>query len=126
MKFKFNINGTADFYRQLEANVYGEMSTWAVKWYGAIFRNNGLALHPGQSLTTNIGMDGSGVHCAETHLFDSNIADNISVGEIPLEENEFIRNSMAQFYRSQKSQASSEHRFLRRLGRKFSRIIAGS
>jgi glycosyltransferase involved in cell wall biosynthesis len=100
LKYKFNINGSADFFNQLHQNVNGTMDTWAVKWYAAIFNQGGLSLHPGKSLVRNIGMDGSGVHCGAEDGFGKKIIDHVDVLNIPLEEFPHIRNYMEEFYKS--------------------------
>jgi hypothetical protein len=45
------------------ANYEKKIHTWAIFWYASIFLNNGLCLHPRESLVKNIGFDGSGVNC---------------------------------------------------------------
>lgn len=60
--FRFNLDGTYDFWSQVEGNINGSMNTWAVFWYASIFKRNGHCLHPAQSMVENIGQDGSGTH----------------------------------------------------------------
>ncbi len=38
--------------------------SWAIRWYVSVFRCQGLALYPAQSLVENAGSDGSGTHDA--------------------------------------------------------------
>ncbi|WP_170452960.1 sugar transferase [Ruegeria arenilitoris] len=61
--YRFNLDGAEDFWDQVERNLTGEISTWAIFWYATIFRNNGLCLSPAFSYAQNIGLDGSGTHC---------------------------------------------------------------
>lgn len=61
--YRFNIDGSENFWYQLQANRIGMINTWAIFWYAIIFLNNGLCLSPVISYTKNIGMDGSGEHC---------------------------------------------------------------
>ena len=67
---KFNLNGRSSFLDQLDRNISGDLSTWAVKWYGSIFMNGGLSLHPNISYVNNIRNDSSGENCSETSVYD--------------------------------------------------------
>jgi hypothetical protein len=60
---RFNVDGTYDFWSQVEANLSGRMDTWAIFWYATIFENGGLCLSASVPHVTNIGQDGSGVNC---------------------------------------------------------------
>ena len=67
--YRFNLDGTYDFWSQVEKNAKGKIDTWGVFWYASIFRKGGLCLHPKFSMVNNIGHDDSGVHCAGTDRF---------------------------------------------------------
>lgn len=97
---KFNIEGHADFYRQLVDNRSGRIRSWAVRWYASWLAQDGLSLFPTRSLTRNIGHDGSGVHCAEDRRFDTELCDAVPVRPMPLRENRAIRWRINEFYRS--------------------------
>ncbi|MCL1939098.1 MAG: sugar transferase [Desulfovibrionaceae bacterium] len=60
---RFNLDGAYDYWNQLLVNENGALKTWAVYWYACVFSQNGLCLHPRQSLVQNIGFDGSGENC---------------------------------------------------------------
>jgi hypothetical protein len=60
---RFNLDGTHNFWGQLQANRDGLLKTWAVFWYACVFSHNGLCLHPRESFVENIGFDNSGTHC---------------------------------------------------------------
>lgn len=64
---KFNIDNTYNYVQFLENNISKINKTWAIKWYGNVFLQNGLCLFPSQSLVRNIGFDGSGENCGETN-----------------------------------------------------------
>lgn len=97
---KFNIEGHADFYRQLLDNRAGRIRSWAVRWYASWLAQDGLSLFPTRSLVRNIGHDGSGVHCADDRRFDAELSDAVPVRRIPLRENRAIRWRINEFYRS--------------------------
>lgn len=61
----FNLDGSIDFFSQIISNRKNKIDTWAIYWYASIFINNGLCLNPVQSFVSNIGHDGSGVHCSQ-------------------------------------------------------------
>lgn len=67
--YAFDLDNSGIFLPQLLANIYGTRKTWAILWQASVFLENGLALHPGQTLTKNIGFDGSGEHCPTNHLY---------------------------------------------------------
>ncbi|HYD82605.1 MAG TPA: hypothetical protein VEA63_01105, partial [Opitutus sp.] len=46
---KFNIEGHADFHRQLLENRSGRIRSWAVRWYASWLARDGLSLFPTQS-----------------------------------------------------------------------------
>ncbi len=63
--YKFNLDNSHDFFRQLIENRMGIINTWAIFWYVTIFKNNGLCLTPINSLVLNKGYDGSGERLGE-------------------------------------------------------------
>jgi FkbM family methyltransferase len=99
MFYRFNIENSYGFSRQLLANLQGTLNTWAVKWYGTIFLENGFSLHPNHSCTNNIGHDGTGINCSgdSRYLWDK-LADKIEVDEISLRESQKARKLIKKFY----------------------------
>jgi hypothetical protein len=97
---RFNLDGANDFWEQVLHNCQGKANTWAIFWYAAIFRNNGLCLFPAQSLVENIGTDGSGVHCLVTDIYRSRLAGSrVDVfKELPV-ENLQVLEELKKFYR---------------------------
>jgi hypothetical protein len=65
----FNVGGM-DFLGMLELQIAGRIDSWAIRWYGSLWMQGGLALHPGQSLARNTGFDGSGVHSGVSTLWE--------------------------------------------------------
>lgn len=66
---RFNLDGAYEFWSQVEQNASGQIDTWAVFWYASVFNNDGLCLHPKCSMVSNIGHDGTGVHCGKSDNF---------------------------------------------------------
>ena len=88
-----------NFHEQLENNINGSIKTWAIKWYTSIFLANGLCLYPHLSLTKNIGLDGSGVHCDpeyDSAAFDEN--NKVQVTNQFLEESEVAKRYLQRYY----------------------------
>ena len=65
MIYKINLENHENFYSQLLANHYKLIDTWAIFWMISIFINNGICVRPKYSLTKNIGLDNSGIHCSK-------------------------------------------------------------
>lgn len=86
---EFDLDGMDNNWNQVVGNFKKRIDTWAVFWHATIFRHDGLCLNPYTSFVTNIGHDGSGVHCgksfgkdieilndAEQYLFPADIAED--------------------------------------------------
>lgn len=63
---KFNFDGSYDFISMAKDSLRGKNDSWAIYWYFSVYKNDGLTLYPSKSLVSNIGFDGSGVHCGNT------------------------------------------------------------
>jgi len=70
----FDLDGAYAFYEMLEQFVQGKLDAWDIRWYLSVFACEGLALFPTKSLVTNIGFDGSGVHCPASDFAGSDLA----------------------------------------------------
>ena len=75
MEYEFDVRSSMGFLGMLQGQIEGRNNSWAIRWYGSMRMANGLALHPGQSLASNLGFDGTGEHCTETSLFEVKLAD---------------------------------------------------
>ncbi len=62
LRRRFNLDGTYDYATMLVRQMEGLRDSWAVRWYWAVFKANGLVLFPPVSLVSNSGFDGSGTH----------------------------------------------------------------
>lgn len=58
--------GGNDLYRMLRHQMRGERDSWAVRFCYAQARQDLYAVYPRETLTLNIGEDGSGTHCQDT------------------------------------------------------------
>jgi hypothetical protein len=71
---QFSIEGTMNFWKQLEGFKAGKNDSWAIRWYASVFLKGGLTLNPSTSLIHNIGNDGSGVHSNKENMYHVKIA----------------------------------------------------
>lgn len=79
-KLKFSKEGSynlalwgADIEPVVIGNVIGQMDSWGLFWGLKIIEKEGRCLAPYKSLISNIGNDGTGVHCGSTNKFDVEI-----------------------------------------------------
>lgn len=68
--YEFNFQGAYDykkmFFKQMESS---EISSWGIRFYWNVFKNNALVLYPDKSLVRNIGWDSSGKHKDNYDIF---------------------------------------------------------
>ena len=103
MKYRFNLDGKRDFWRQLEMNKNGEIRTWAIFWYASVFLNGGLSLMPSVSLVSNIGGDMAGTHCqAKSHGSVEVYNYPIKIAKCELVESEDILFLVKRFFTNKK------------------------
>jgi len=59
---RFNLDYSYDYTTMLFHQMTGQGQSWAIRWYWAVFKANGLVLYPPVSLVRNVGLEGSGTH----------------------------------------------------------------
>lgn len=59
----FDVNDSYGYLDALQRNAEGSLNTWAVRWYASLFLRDGLAVHPAESLTRNIGFGEDATNC---------------------------------------------------------------
>lgn len=101
-EYRFTIDGShLSFIEQLERNVSGSLSTWAIKWQASVFLQNGLCLHPNISYVRNIGHDGSGENSGKSAAFETSVVNRYAgIEKVELKESTQARLEMREFYRS--------------------------
>ena len=98
---RFNLDGSYGFWEQVLDNYSGRIKSWAIFWYVAVFKQNGLCLHPVESMVQNIGHDGSGVHCNKTNSFFISPAQHpVTFFESKIEENQILIERLKGYYRA--------------------------
>ena len=63
LMYRFNMLGSYPYKQMLHDQIHGLNDSWAIRWYASALLRDKLTLHPGISLVSNIGLDGSGTHC---------------------------------------------------------------
>src|SRR6185503_13341300 len=114
---QFSIEGTMNFWKQLQQFKAGKNDSWAIRWYASIFLKGGLTLNPSASLIHNIGNDGTGVHSNKENMYAVKIAEQ-PVTQFPAEihENEQVYQVIKQFLKNRKGNlAQRGWRFLKQL-----------
>jgi hypothetical protein len=71
----FNLNGAYPYFEHLTQQAEGKLDVWGVRWYASMFVAGGLCLYPSRSLVSNIGMDGTGMHCGRSSHFEVDLSD---------------------------------------------------
>lgn len=66
LRKQFDLDGSYPYFRMLRRQQAGEVDSWGILWYLSVFRQQGLAVFPRQSLVSNEGFDGSGTHCTSS------------------------------------------------------------
>jgi hypothetical protein len=61
-RYKFDLDGSYDYFAMLERQLRGEIDSWAIRWHLSCFLRQGLTLYPGITLVQNLGFDGTGTH----------------------------------------------------------------
>jgi hypothetical protein len=72
---RFNLNNGYPYAEMLELKLNGENDSWGILFWWAVFRANGLVLHPRKSLVWNGGFDESGVHCGDQAWSSQSLAE---------------------------------------------------
>lgn len=86
-QYRFSIDGTMNFWKQVREFKRGKNNSWAIRWYASIFLKGGLTLNPSESLVNNIGHDGTGIHSGKNNIYDVQIS-NQAVTDFPFEVTE--------------------------------------
>jgi Glycosyl transferase family 2 len=119
---QFSIEGTMNFWKQLEGFKAGKNNSWAIRWYASIFLKGGLTLNPSASLIHNIGNDGSGIHSQKESTYNVQLSKK-EIKQFPTEINEDPQayQAIKQFLKNRKgSLLERSLRFMKQLQLKYS------
>lgn len=97
--YKFDFEGTRYYWNQVIENLNGKIYTWGIFWSISIYINRGLVLYPKISMTKNIGLDNSGVHCGEDKAYSiDKMSEEIIFMPLQIEENVEGYNGFKNFF----------------------------
>jgi hypothetical protein len=65
VRLRFDLDNSYPYSNMLEGRLNGENDSWGILFWWYVFRAEGLALHPRESLVWNGGFDNSGTHCGD-------------------------------------------------------------
>ena len=71
LKYKFNINGSFNYFNFLKKQLYTDYNSWGILFYLFSFNENKLNMFPGYTYVSNNGFDGSGLHGSKSDVFNS-------------------------------------------------------
>ena len=101
LTYEFNILGSINYMGMLKAQAKNSIDSWAIRWYAGVFLNQGLCLHPAQSLVQNIGHDNSGVHSSRSDVYTVNLHnEQITYFETIIKENIDAVYSLKEYFES--------------------------
>ncbi|MDD2338775.1 MAG: glycosyltransferase [Methanosarcina sp.] len=69
----FNRGGD-DMTHMLKSQMEGKIDSWAIRFSYAHFKQRMYSICPRYSYVNNIGHDGTGTHCGETHIFENDLS----------------------------------------------------
>lgn len=99
----FTIDGSMNYWKQFMGYKKSKNDSWSIRWYASVFLNDGLVLHPNESLIDNIGHDGTGVHSIIEDTYQVTISKKI-YQNFPdkIEENEEAVAAIKHFFKHRK------------------------
>lgn len=114
LKNEFNFYNSYDYLDMLKRQCEGKNNSWAVRWYASAFLKNKLTLYPGKSLVNNIGLDGSGTHCANGSNLSAELKNNmIKIGNITIEENQIAKKAIRNFFQKNNQLTLSVYKLIK-------------
>ncbi len=101
--YQFSIDGTMNFWKQVQEFKTGKNNSWAIRWYASIFLKGGLTLNPSHSLVHNIGHDGTGVHSNIENTYQVRIAQKpVKQFPVVIKEDEQAHQAIRSFLKNRK------------------------
>ena len=113
---EFNLNGVMDYSDMLQLQIDGKIDSWAICWHASMFLQNRFCIYPPTSLSSNIGMDGSGVHSGKVNIFQTNLSED-SEWKFPknISESTEFKELLYQFYSLNKPKRTLFYRIIHKL-----------
>lgn len=100
--WEFDMQGSYSYSQMLKDQVLGKNNSWAIRWHASQFLKNRLTLYPGKTMVRNIGLDGSGTHCAKDDSYASELSRTVPVMDhLKVEECDQAKQAFREFFVSQ-------------------------
>jgi len=80
---RFDLGGAFPYADMLAARLDARNDSWGILWHYAVFKADGLVLHPRQTLAWNAGIDGTGVHCGVSAAFPQAPRETMATRRLP-------------------------------------------
>lgn len=74
----FDLGGNYPYFAILKARAEGRNDSWGILWWWSVFKENGLVIHPRESLVWVGGWDGTGTHCSDVQNIGNTPPDNFN------------------------------------------------
>jgi hypothetical protein len=110
---EFNFNNSYPYTEMLEAQIRGEVDSWAIRWYASALVNDKLTLYPKRSLVFQNGMDGiDGTHCGEDTRYIVELSQTpIVLEKLEMKESKKARKAMTEYFVSLLPKKTRKKRF---------------
>lgn len=113
---EFNLNGVMDYSDMLQLQIDGKIDSWAICWHASMFLQNRFCIYPPTSLSSNIGMDGSGVHSGKVNIFQTSLSEDSEWKfQKNISESREFKELLYQFYSLNKPKRKLFNRIIHRL-----------
>lgn len=110
----FNQGGD-DLTSMLKSQMEGKIDSWSIRFSYAHFKQGMYSVCPHYSYVNNIGNDGTGTHCGETHIFENDLSNAKRtcnfVKDIQLDEDVMLE--FRKFFRKKSLPAQGINKILR-------------
>lgn len=112
----FDLDGNMDYSRMLRMQEMGRIDSWAICWHASMFLQNRYCIYPPESLSLNIGSDGTGTHSGDIDIFDTQLSKATNwIFPDTIEESAEFRRLLIDFYAKKKPARTIFQKFFTKL-----------
>lgn len=120
LKASFDLGGISPYSQMLLDQMSGKIDSWAIRWWWAFFRNNGICLYPAKSLVRNIGFGEGASHTTKIENYHDDPhwspERKITVFPVQAEPDEKAFQSLKAYFRTQNPVERRARIYARRIG----------
>lgn len=99
--WQFNYVGPQPFTTMLRNQISGKNNSWFVRWCAGLFLSEKLTIMPTKSLVKNIGIDGTGTHCASWRFnpYEVELTSNpVEFTPLEFEQSQIIERKLKKYF----------------------------